>query len=80
MNATPSHVHSHAAATLVFAAGAALISVSLLGGVATLFLSAGTPFGPTALPPQACAAAVTQPSPCPTTLAATAKNPGVAGR
>ena len=80
MNATSSHVHSHAAATLVAAAGAALISVSLLGGVATLFLSAGAPFRSTAFTQPACAAALTQPSQCPTTIAASAKNPGVAGR
>ena len=80
MNATPSHVHSHAAATLVAAAGAALISVSLLGGVVTLFLGAGTPFRPTAFAPQACASSASPRSQCPTTLAATAKNPGVAGR
>jgi len=82
MNYTPVDPSSHPATTLVAAAAAAVISVSLLGGVATLFLNAGTPFFAQArFAEQSCAGqAAHERSDCTKALFAASKNPGVAGR
>ena len=81
MNPTPADSSNHAATTLVAAAAAAVISLSRLGGVATLFLNAGTPSAQTRFAAQTCAGlATSKRSDCTKALFAASKNPGVAGR
>jgi hypothetical protein len=81
MNHTPANPEAHPATTFVAAAAAAVISVSLLGSVTSLFLSAGTPFAQTWSAEPACAgqALVSERPDCAGMFAAS-RNPGVTGR